>query len=270
MGKPQKRNEELQAIAVSLWRQLGSGNAVAKRLGLSPPTVYRMLHDAGVDVPDRHSEAVQQKKRKLSGEAEAEAVRAYADGESLNSITSRLGVGAYAVVSAVKRLGAARRPHGGKRRQLSAAQDAKILELRDLGLSQAAIAASVGCGQAVVSRRLRAAGVETKWPKGSGHHAWRGGVVKAPDGYVSEMVSPDSPLAPMRNAQGYVLQHRLKVAEALGRCLSKNETVHHINGDKTDNRIENLQLRMGRHGRGASFCCAKCGSVDIVAVKIKD
>lgn len=84
------------------------------------------------------------------------------------------------------------------------------------------------CARAEVGARQRT----TRNPK------WGGGRKKSGSGYVA-VKDPNSPMA---NASGYVLEHRLVMAKALGRPLRKDEVVHHRNGVKTDNRIENLEL----------------------------
>jgi hypothetical protein len=60
------------------------------------------------------------------------------------------------------------------------------------------------------------------------------------------------------------------MARSLNRPLTRSESVHHINGDKTDNRLDNLQLRQGKHGNGTIAQCADCGSHNIVHASIKD
>jgi len=70
---------------------------------------------------------------------------------------------------------------------------------------------------------------------------------------------PDEPLFPMAGKDGYTGVHRLVMAEKLGRCLLKSEHVHHLNGIKDDNRIENLELISPTNHQLYKQMCANCG-----------
>lgn len=71
---------------------------------------------------------------------------------------------------------------------------------------------------------------------------WKGGITYHQFGYKL-IKSPDHP---HRTKHGYVREHRLVMEKKLGRYLEPHEDVHHINGNKLDNRIENLELVSSR------------------------
>lgn len=69
--------------------------------------------------------------------------------------------------------------------------------------------------------------------KGENNPNWKGGKYILKSGYIGVLVS---------GSQIYKLEHDVVMEKHLGRKLKKDEVVHHINGIKNDNRIENLEL----------------------------
>jgi len=66
--------------------------------------------------------------------------------------------------------------------------------------------------------------------------------IQGKDGYV-RLYLPNHPTS---TKYGLIMEHRYIVEQKIGKLLSKNEKVHHINGIKNDNRIENLSLMFSK------------------------
>lgn len=97
---------------------------------------------------------------------------------------------------------------------------------------------SKSCGCAVRELALKRVGTNSP--------GWRGGRTKSSTGYILVQ----APSHPAAQADGYVPEHRLIMEDKLGRYLYPEETVHHINGVRYDNRPENLELWACRQPKG--------------------
>jgi hypothetical protein len=93
------------------------------------------------------------------------------------------------------------------------------------------------CGEFKLKSYKHCFECRNKYILGENSHMWKGGRTINGLGYVI-IYQPNHPYA---NA-GHVLEHRLVMEKHLGRYLTKEEVVHHMDGDKTNNNLTNLHL----------------------------
>lgn len=85
--------------------------------------------------------------------------------------------------------------------------------------------------------RMQAQGPRQRGPNNPN---WKGGRVKLIDGRIG-VYAPGHPEATLCGGI-YALEYRLVATEMIGRPLRADEVVHHVNGDPTDNRPDNLEV----------------------------
>ena len=101
------------------------------------------------------------------------------------------------------------------------------------------------------------------------HYNWKGGRHYVSGGYIQVKVERSHPMA---NKAGYAQEHRFVMAEYLERYLEKWEIVHHKNGIRDDNRIENLELLSNITHCGRSICtdCQLRKDIKLLVWQIRD
>ncbi len=202
------------------------------------------------------------KQTRLTETQQQELIAEYLDGYSVAALAKKYGMTAAGVWAVRKRHGIPTR----YRRSLTVAQEKELLRRYCDGENIEQLIREFKIERKTLSNIRRRYNVPRRahWEwRGEKHWNYTDGRIVHASGYVSLLVDPVDPMYPM-NRRGYVLEHRLVMARKLGRVLTSDESVHHINGDKADNRVENLQLRQRYHGKGHVSECADCGSDNII------
>ena len=100
------------------------------------------------------------------------------------------------------------------------------------------------------SRRYRARKRSEEWTdqrghhqnhrRGSSHYRWNAGQIESDHGYIKVRVGKLHPLA---DPNGYAYEHLVVWVSAGNSLPDAGEVIHHKDEDKTNNRIENLELK---------------------------
>lgn len=243
---------------------------IAKMLGVGSTTVYRTIKERGIAARSLNRRGQRgHANRKFTDDMERQIADDYQSVRSTSVLAERYGCNARTIANVLRRQGVEVNRRGNVVREFTPDQMADIYARWQAGESQTKIAEAYGTHQTVVSRALRMHGLTpvTRHARRESHGNWGGGRTTA-RGYVMISVDHNSPFAPMRNIGGYVMEHRLVMAQYLGRSLEQWESVHHINGIHNDNRLENLQLRIGKHGKHVAYRCMDCGSNRIEPIEL--
>jgi transposase-like protein len=204
----------------------------------------------------------------ITPETTEEIVRLYTSGASMAQTAKAVGVTAGTVKSHLRRRGIEIDSARRKRRH-TPQQEEEAVRLYQSGARPTDIVETVGLASYdSLYSILKKHGVRTRLSTGRNANDWEEYVNR--EGYVVVKVPADwKYLDTMRGGHGgnglWLPKHRVVMANHLGRGLRPEEHVHHKDGNRANNEIENLQLR-GHHGSGQLYRCCKCGSHLVEAV----
>lgn len=271
MPNIKKYNVELELEIVDFYRKGDNRNNLAKKYGCSFDTITDILRRHGVEIRIVRASPPGRKQLK-SQEEQVEMLKLYInDNLTLKQIADKYNCSVKLVTKAIKKqegniksVGRKSnptiiRPKGKRGYRLSDDEKKQILSLWKTYTNIPDISKQMNIPLKPIRTFLQTF-PDKNWLREAKY--------KHPDGYIHTRVAPNDPFNPNPGEVTIMGEHRYIISKHLGRLLYKNESVHHINGIRDDNRIENLQIRQGQHGSGQICQCNQCGSFDIKTVEL--
>jgi len=149
---------------------------------------------------------------------------------SAEEIGKKYRVSKKLILNHMKKLGVDRSPSNEEKSKLLSG---RIATLAEQGYNGKEITRVLGRRDSTVYRIAKRHGIQIQ----DNYHK---GYLVTHTGYVMKK----RPGHPEADSKGYVREHRLIMEQFLGRYLEDDECVHHLNGNKSDNRLENLELML--------------------------
>lgn len=149
---------------------------------------------------------------------------AYNELKSMAKVAEHFGVSKKLIMNYMNKYGLKRNP------QKIPLNVSEIARLFRSGKTIKELAQKYSVSETTIKKRL--------WERGIQTDTFHKGYKVKDSGYI-QVLSPDHPRA---DKSGYVAEHTLVMEKHIGRYLKGNEVVHHVNGIKGDNRIDNLRL----------------------------
>lgn len=167
----------------------------------------------------------------------------YQEFQSMIGVANKYGVSKRLIMNRMNELGISSNKRCRKEMAL------QVKPYLDEGLETKDIAKKLNISLTTVIKAAKELGVST-------NDKFHKGYIITHNGY--KMIP--NPQHPYADSKGYVREHRLVMESKIGRFLMPDEVVHHLNHNKLDNRIDNLEItdlpthtrehHLGKVGRG--------------------